>query len=218
MLRSMKGFADFALDATDGEIGSLEGFYFDDKGWGIRYLVLKPRKWLSGRKVLISPVSLGAPDFSKRVLPANLSKEQIEASPSVKEGAPLTREEEEKIDMYYRWPEYWKEMKKSSLHMSKDVMRYVISAKDGGIGKVDDFIVDDSSWRIRYLIIDTGLLGKKVPIAPEWIDEVDEGKKRIRVGLMKDEIRKAPEYLTDGLTREYESMLYGQFGKRGYWD
>ncbi len=218
MLRSMKGFADFAMDATDGEIGSLEGFYFDDKGWEIRYMVLKPRKWLSGRKVLISPVSLGTPDFGKRVLPANLSKEQIEASPAVKEGAPLTRQEEEKLDLYYKWPEYWKEMKKSRLHMSKDVLKYVVAAKDGDVGKVDDFIVDDSGWRIRYLVVDTGLLGKKVPIAPEWVDEIDAKGRRILVGLMKDEIRKAPEYVTDSLTREYETLLYGQFGKRGYWD
>ncbi len=218
MLRSMKGFLDFALDATDGEIGSLEGFYFDDTGWEIRYMVLKPRKWLSGRKVLISPVSLGEPDFEKRVMPAELSKEQIEASPAVKEDAPLTRQDEEKLEIYYKWPEYWKEMKKSRLHASKDVMRYAVAAKDGDVGKVDDFIVDDETWRIRYLVVDTGMLGKKVPIAPEWISEIDAKKKRIMVGLLKDEIKKAPEYVADGLTRQYESMLYGQFGKRGYWD
>lgn len=218
MLSSMKKFLDFALDASDGEIGSLDEFYFDDTGWGIRYMVLKPRKWLSGRKVLISPVSLGKPDFGKRVLPANLSKEQIEASPAVVEGKPLTRQDEEKLDSYYKWPEYWKEMKKSRLHSSKDVMRYSIVAKDGGIGRVDDFVVDDETWRIRYLVVDTGLLGKKVPIAPEWISEIDAKGKRILVGLLKDEIKKAPEYVTDGLTREYENMLYGQFGKRGYWD
>jgi PRC-barrel domain protein len=217
MLKSMRKFLDFALDATDGEIGSLDEFYFDDVGWQVRYMVLKPRKWLSGRKVLISPVSLGKPDFQKRVFPANLSKEQIEASPAVKENKPLTRQDEERLDSYYQWPEYWKEMEKSRLHASKNVMGYTISAKDGDIGKVDDFVVDDDTWRIRYLVIDTGLLGKKVPIAPEWISEIDVKAKKILVGLLKDEIKKAPDYVTDGLTREYESMLYGTFGRRGYW-
>jgi hypothetical protein len=217
MLTSMKKLLDFALEATDGEIGSLDGFYFDDTGWEVRYLVLKPRKWLSGRKVLISPVSLGEPDLEKRVLPASLSKEQIEGSPAVNENAPLTRQDEEKLDKYYDWPEYWKELKKSRLHASKDVMRYSISAKDGDIGRVDDFIFDEN-WRIRYFVVDTGLLGRKVPIAPDWIDEIDAKGKRIRVALLKDEIRKAPEYVTDSVTREYEAALYGQLGRRGYWD
>lgn len=218
MLRSMKKFLDFALDATDGEIGSLDGFYFDDRGWEIRYLVMKPRKWLSGRKVLISPISLGKPDYEKRILPADMSKEQIEGSPAVSENTPLTRQDEQKLNKYYKWPEYWKELEKSRLHASKDVMRYAISAKDGVIGSVDDFIVDDKTWRIRYLVVDTGLLGKKVPIAPEWIDEIDAKEKKILVALLKDEIKKAPDYVTDGVTREYESMLYGRLGRRGYWD
>jgi hypothetical protein len=77
LLNGMKKFRDFALEATDGEIGSLDGFYFDDIEWTIRYLIFKPHKWLSGRKVLVSPVSLGKPDMEKRRFPTTLSKAQI---------------------------------------------------------------------------------------------------------------------------------------------
>jgi uncharacterized protein YrrD len=45
----------YKLEATDGEIGKVETFYFDDDTWTIRYMVVKTGGWLSGRKVLISP-------------------------------------------------------------------------------------------------------------------------------------------------------------------
>ena len=53
MLRSMKDLENFTISATDGEIGHLKDFYFDDDAWVVRYLVVDAGSWLSSRKVLI---------------------------------------------------------------------------------------------------------------------------------------------------------------------
>ena len=62
MLRSIKDLEGYAVGATDGTIGHVEDFYFDDRAWVVRYLVVEAGAWLSSRKVLISPIAIGRPD------------------------------------------------------------------------------------------------------------------------------------------------------------
>ena len=69
MLRSMKDLEGYEIRATDGPIGHVEDFYFDDAAWVIRYLVVDTGTWLSGRKVLISPIAMGTRTGRKRCSP-----------------------------------------------------------------------------------------------------------------------------------------------------
>ena len=50
MLRNVKDLRGYAIRATDGVIGRVDDFYFDDEDWGVRYLVVDTGGWLSGRK------------------------------------------------------------------------------------------------------------------------------------------------------------------------
>ena len=79
MLRSTKSLEGFAIGATDGDIGKVKNFYFDDEAWVIRYVVVDTRPWLGGREVLISPYSIGQPDWAGDVLPAKITKDQVKA-------------------------------------------------------------------------------------------------------------------------------------------
>ena len=67
----------FTMGASDGEIGKVKDFYFDDITWTIRYLVVETGNWLSNRKVLISPEALLQCDWTNEIFPVNLTKEQI---------------------------------------------------------------------------------------------------------------------------------------------
>jgi uncharacterized protein YrrD len=60
----MKDLEGFAIRATDGTVGHVKDFYFDDKSWVVRYLVAETGSWLSSRKVLISPIAVDHPDWS----------------------------------------------------------------------------------------------------------------------------------------------------------
>jgi len=62
MLRSMKDLEGYGIRATDGTIGHVKDFCFDDHTWVVRYLVVETGSWLSSRKVLISPIAIGHPD------------------------------------------------------------------------------------------------------------------------------------------------------------
>ena len=95
MLRSIKDLEGFAAEATDGSIGHVKDFYFDDQAWTIRFLVVKTgRLALESRKVLISPVAIGEPNWVRRTLPLSVTREQVRKSPDVDSQKPVSRQHE----------------------------------------------------------------------------------------------------------------------------
>ena len=78
MLQNIKDLYGNKLAASDGDIGHVKDFYFDDKTWVVRYLVVDTGSWLTGRQVLLSPHALGKWDREKKTLQVNLHKKQIE--------------------------------------------------------------------------------------------------------------------------------------------
>jgi len=107
MLRSIKQLYGVKLGASDGEIGHVKDFYFDDRNWAVRYVVADTGSWLSGRKVLISPHVFGSLHQVGKLLLVNLTRKQIEDSPSIESHKPVSRQYEEEYYRYYGWPCYW---------------------------------------------------------------------------------------------------------------
>ncbi|MEP7274047.1 MAG: PRC-barrel domain-containing protein [Acidobacteriota bacterium] len=106
------------------------------------------------------------------------------------------------------------------LRSTFEVVGYHIEASDGQIGHVEDFIVDDDSWAIRYLAIDTRnwLPGKKVLVSPLWISSIDWAEGKVHVNLSCDGVKQSPLYDYSKLpSREYEKQLHGHYGQDGYW-
>ena len=107
MQKSVKDLKGYGIGATDGDIGKLDDFYFDDEAWTIRYLVADTGNWLLGRKVLISPIALGKADLSGERLNVTLTKKQVEESPSIDTDKPVSRQHEAYYHDYYGYPYYW---------------------------------------------------------------------------------------------------------------
>ena len=101
------GLRGHKLAASDGSIGHVKDFYFDDKTWAIRYVVADTGTWLSGRQVLLSPHAFGSLFPDGRDLIVNLTREQIENSPPIEWHKPVSRQYEEEYHRYYGWPYYW---------------------------------------------------------------------------------------------------------------
>lgn len=107
MVHNISDLNGFAICARDGEIGEVDDFYFDDESWAIRNLVVDTGKWLPGRKVLISPISLGKADRTNQRLVVDLSMKQIEDSPGIETDKPVSRQYETSYYDYYGYPYYW---------------------------------------------------------------------------------------------------------------
>ncbi len=107
MLRKLDHILGDTLRATDGDIGTVDDLLVDDRRWGVRYLVVETGGWLSSRKVLISPLSLGPNGAEARVLPVRISREQVRLSPDIDTDRPVSRQHELEYLAYYGYPNYW---------------------------------------------------------------------------------------------------------------
>jgi len=107
MLQSIKQLYGEKLGASDGEIGHVKDFYFDDRNWAVRYLVADTGNWLTSRQVLISPHVIGSLYEDGKGLLVNLTRKQIENCPAIETHKPVSRQYEEDYYKYYGWPSYW---------------------------------------------------------------------------------------------------------------
>ena len=107
MLRSIIQLYGDKLGASDGEIGHVKDFYFDDQNWAVRYVVADTGSWLPGRQVLLSPHAFGGLHQAGKLLLVNLTRKQIEDSPPIESHKPVSRQYEEEYYRYYGWPYYW---------------------------------------------------------------------------------------------------------------
>lgn len=262
------------LGALDGQIGHVKDFYFDDQAWTIRYLVADTGNWLPHRKVLLSPHAVnsihpgahlgetareigdtfnvpGIHAAHHPVIEVNLTKKQIEESPSIETHKPVSRQFEAQYFQYYGWPYYWPgpllwgpmaypdtdlvlpppaaaeppnraeaEGEDAHLRSALEVSGYEIQALDRHFGHVEQFIFDDESWAVRYLVLDTRNWwpGKRVLISPLWISWVSWPELKVYVDLDRDTVQRAPEYDPAApLTRAYEGKLFEHYNRPPYW-
>lgn len=107
MKHNIKSLTGFTMGATDGEIGKVKEFYFDDESWVVRYLIVDTGNWLFGRVVLISTQAIISANWDEKIFFVNLTKEQIKNSPDINTDLPVSRQEEIKLQKYYPWVQYW---------------------------------------------------------------------------------------------------------------
>ena len=245
MLERVSALKGYTLNSLDGEIGHVRDFLFDDQHWTIRYLVAETGSWLSDRQVLVSPYALSSVRIASRQISVELTKKKIEESPALGTDEPVSRQFESSYFGYFGWPMYWsgpyqwgsypyiardREQWKvpapvqktwdPHLRSTRNVSGYHIEASDGEIGHVEDFLVDDDSWAIRYLVVDTRNWwpGRKVVVAPQWFERVSWQARKVFTSLSRAAVRQSPEFTSDSpLTREYEIQLHQHYNRQGYW-
>src|SRR5664280_1962274 len=89
MFRSIKDLDGFTIGATDGDIGTVREFYFDDVSYTVRYVVVDTGSWLAERKVLLSPIAFRTMDWEHKRIAAALTKAQVEKSPNIDTEKPV---------------------------------------------------------------------------------------------------------------------------------
>jgi hypothetical protein len=97
----------YAIAASDGRLGTVSDFLFDDSSWSVRWLVVDTGHWLPGRRVLLSPFVLGHLDPEQREFTVELTMQQVKDSPDVDTDRPVSRQIETNIYDYYGWSPYW---------------------------------------------------------------------------------------------------------------
>jgi sporulation protein YlmC with PRC-barrel domain len=229
LLSTLKGAS---IQALDGDIGSVNDFYFDDERWTVRYAIVDTGTWLTGRRVVVSIMSLLMPDWEGKRLPVTLTREQVRRSPDMASHPEVSRTLEAELLSYYGFPYYWAgdalwgpvampslaaeyaagplpmppvdRAEEVHLHSSRDLMGYHLHARDGEIGHVDDLLIDPGTWEITSLLVDTSnwIGGRAVVITPSSIGRIDWAGRNVRVNLSRETIAGSPEYGSADEVRE----------------
>jgi hypothetical protein len=217
MERTINGLIGCRMEARDGDGGRVDDVYFDDESWAVRYLVLKTDAWLSGRKVLIAPLALMEDGGMIGVFRVNLTQDQIRNSPDIDTDKPVSRQQEIELYGHYAWKGYWEsgfyaqgvgEIKEVSnmpqnersgsavdLHLraTSYVTGFHVHGTDGEFGHICNFVIDDRTWMVLNLVVDTGHLpvGKKVLVAVDHIIQMQWNDSEIYLNETKADIEKS---------------------------
>ena len=250
MLWDASAINGYAIEASDGRLGTVTDLLFEDVGWVVRWLVVDTGNWLPDRKVLLPLSALGQPDRALRHFPIKLTMQQVKDSPDVDTDLPVSRQIEAQVHDYFGWDPYWSgsfpamsnamatplvaplyesqstqhdlagadaQTHEGDPHLRSmaAITGYHIHATDGEIGHVEDFLVDDAGWNIRYIKIDTKNWwpGERVLISPLSVREIDWGGKLVHINVDRQQIKDAPPYdpsiTVDGAYEEKFLTYYG---------
>jgi hypothetical protein len=106
-LRSTTAVTGYHIEAEDGEIGHVAGFFMDDEAWAIRYIEVATRNWWPGKKVLVSPAWIQKVSWTDSKVYVGLYRHAIETAPLFSDSVPLTRDYEHRLYLHYGRPPYW---------------------------------------------------------------------------------------------------------------
>jgi sporulation protein YlmC with PRC-barrel domain len=258
MLRNASAVNGYAIIASDGHLGTVSDFLFDDTTWLVRWLVVETGSWLSGRKVLLPAFALGHLDPARREFSVRLTRQQVKDSPDIDTERPVSRQMETGIYDYYGWSPYWvsgpymggwgygygygggaiaplpslgssrreediaagrRSHDDPHLRSTEAVAGYHIRAKDGEVGHVEDFLIEEADWSIHYLIVNTKNWwpGKKVLVSPRSVREIDWADNLVNLDLDRQNVKDGPAYNSSvTVDRAYEQDFHSYYdGIRG---
>ena len=253
MLLVASSLKDYAIEASDGRIGSVSDVLFDDENWKIRWLVVYTGGWLTGRKVLIHPSAVSESDRPRKELLVRLTKAQVKNGPDISQDEPVSLQMEAHLYDYYGWNSIWgssyfgadpvgsplgtpfvpnpngaheigdiapnHDGADPHLRSTGSVTDYHVHATDGDIGHLENFLVDDVNWDIRYLIIDTRNWwpGKHVLVSPYAVHEIVWSNSKIRLGVSRSKVKASPRWdPKDVIDAAFEDRLHRHYGWPGH--
>lgn len=207
MLRTSGELIRYDIEATDGHIGCFQDLLFDDQTWKVRAIVVDTGGFLSHNKVLIDPASVSDLKYPEETVVLTMSKLEVENAPGIETSPPVSQQD-------------FSSVHDKHLRSSNETFTYTVSAVDAEMGKVHGFIIETSTWTIRYLIVDTGewLMGQLVLLRPGAIGSIDWSGRKMQATVTADAIRHSPAYAEHAeLSRDYEAFLHDYYGWPHYW-
>lgn len=212
MLRTTHELLRHDVQATDGAIGTIRDFLFDDSSWTVRNIIVDTNGLLAHHDVLITPDHVVDLKFPAESMVLNLTKADVEGAADAATSPPVSKQDGDGQAGVSNGDPH--------LRSVREVATYRVAAMDAAMGDVRDLVIETSTWTIRYLIVDTGewLGNKLVLLGPNAITAIAWRDQAIETNLTADAIRHCPAY--DGqaeLTRDYEAFLHDYYGWPPYW-
>lgn len=231
-------------EVDEEDAGIVHDIFFDSHGWQVRYVVVDTGSWipgLTGRKVLVPCSCIEGKDWQYRTLSMQLTKTMVETSKEIRNDPPVSRQladytyvafqpirQAEPVGTMSAAPSPTAANAPETdasgrplLRSAKEVRGYHVKAADGEIGHIEDFVIDDSEWKIGFLEVDTRdwLPGRHVLLAPSQVSTIEWSDRSVYVQPPKDVIQEAPEYdRSAGITTQLQHKTQQHYANHGFVD
>jgi hypothetical protein len=221
MLESAKEIIHYRAKTQDGKAGRAQDLYFEDRSWAIRFLLLNVGQRLLGPCVLVPPDRLGPPNNRTRCLPLAMTWQEALACASSENAQPVSHQMQHLVAALFGGtyaqgggpvsPVHpvltsqaaaiaeaaaGRALEGPSLRSVHALLGYRIEALDGPLGVVEDFLIDDDEWVIRYVLVNTKTWkpGRQVLLPPSWVQAIVWSESRIHVAVRREKIRTSARF------------------------
>lgn len=205
MLIAAKHIYGTPLEAIDGTVGTLYDILFDDQSWRLRHLVITTDRWFFGEQVLLDLAALDRADWSEPRVWLRLTKQQVRESPTIPSDRSLTQRPTIELAQTLVAEAYSTNIVDaeadagSEPHLCSTKMltgMHIQCADSHQLGHIEDFLVDDQTWSVRDMVIDTRnwLPGKRVLIEPALVKSINWEDREVQLSLPRDQIEHRHPY------------------------
>ena len=234
MLRCLSSILGYKVGVGATSFGHVKDFYFDDRGWTVRYLLIKPLRRYGLDKLLLSPSSLGELKDADKVVPAIVPVEKMLSAPKQEEELTVSRQYEIALSEHYGWPFYWDGKLTSTtplvtlpdevvlpegdpnLRSAVEVMGYTVQANDDTVGHIDDFVVSTETWCVESVVVDTRdwLPDRKVTLSHRKVERIDWQSGTIFIPSKTEDVEKLAAFDERApVNRKVEVRFYDYCGR-----
>lgn len=198
MIHDLEDLNDASVHAVDGAIGRVCNILFDDRSWTVRYLVVDVRTWMVRHDVVIPVEAIKRLAWDVKSIDVQLTRAELRASPGLDSLRPVSRQQEIAVRKYYGWPKYWREDEFPSpargkkdfppgtgddphLRSTEDINGYTVWELNEDLGRIESFVMEDSSWHIGYVAVKTGtwLHHRSMLIPTRWVESISWSQSRV---------------------------------------
>lgn len=223
MIRSANKMIGFSVHATDGEIGNIQDFIYDENEWSTRYVVVEIEEEYDSRFILLSTTILGPSALA--VIGSNLTMREVANCPAIGLDEIPTRAYEQELHNYFALKYYWASenasRESSNLQRFRSIEGCHLKSSYGDIGYLSDLLIDDVEWVARYCVLDFGSLftEKRVLVSPLWIHRIGKDTFQLDADINHEKLYTAPSYDSNRpLLPEHEAAIFRFFDRRPYWE
>jgi hypothetical protein len=174
MFTSLTTLMKIPLVTTDGEEHQVCSFLFDDRSWNICFLVANAGTWFSRRQVVVRTCATDGPDWTKKVITANLTHQELARCADVSSVKPVSQQQQLALKKHFGWPDFeprwyvpaalvpaqreFPVLASDDPHLRNtiDLLGYEVWSADRRVGILSDFVMEPNSWHIKYLSVKFG--------------------------------------------------------------
>ena len=194
------------LATSDGNHAGVRDLLFDDRAWHIRHLVVRLRHFLSWEDVLLTSEQIESADWSSGTLQTPLLLAEVTKAPTLLSNPPVAKQEELKAARMIAWEAYWTglfnrlpDFGDPHIRNTRAVTGHRVFGVDSEVGFIDNFVIDDQGWKIRYVVVRLGRRrsGRRVMVDPHLVDAISWQDHSVWIHLPRESIERCDEFVAE---------------------